>query len=49
MISKNQFYQKACEDSCRLPLLVRDMGYSKLYLRRYEYVPAWDLNLLAIE
>lgn len=37
------------EDLYRLPLLVRDMGYDKLYLRRYEYVPAWDLNLLAVK
>lgn len=37
------------EDLYRLPLLVRDMWYGKLYLRRYEYVPAWDLNLLAVE
>ncbi len=41
-------YHKS-EDIYRLPLLVGDMGYRKLYLRRYEYVPAWDLNLLAIE
>ena len=37
------------EDIYRLPLLVKSLGYSKLYLRRYEYVPAWDLNLLAIK
>ena len=37
------------EDLYRLPLLVRTLGYKKLYLRRYEYVPAWDLNLLAVE
>lgn len=37
------------EDMFRLPMLVRDMGYSKLYLRRYKYVPAWDLNLIATE
>lgn len=41
-------YHKS-EDIYRLPLLVRGMGYDKLYLRRYEYVPAWDLNLLATE
>ncbi|MBQ8551521.1 MAG: FkbM family methyltransferase [Clostridia bacterium] len=35
------------EDMYRLPMLVRELGYRKLYLRRYEYVPAWDLNLLA--
>ena len=37
------------EDIYRLPLLMKELGYSKLYLRRYEYVPAWDLNLLAVE
>ncbi len=37
------------EDIFRLPLAVRDMGYTKLYLRRYPYYPAWDLNLLAVE
>lgn len=36
------------EDIFALPELVREMGYKELYLRRYEYVPAWDLNLLAI-
>lgn len=36
------------EDLWRLPMLVREMGYKKLYLRRYEYLPAWDLNLLAV-
>ena len=38
-------YHRSC-DLYRLPLLLRELGYSKLYLRRYEYVPAWDLNLL---
>ncbi len=37
------------EDMWRLPLLVRELGYKELYLRRYEYVPAWDLNLLAVK
>ncbi len=35
------------EDMYKLPMLVHELGYLKLYLRRYEYVPAWDLNLLA--
>ncbi len=41
-------YHKS-EDMYRLPLLVSELGYGKLYLRRYEYVPAWDLNLLAVK
>ena len=37
------------EDIFALPLLIREIEPSyKLYLRRYRYVPAWDLNLLAI-
>ena len=37
------------EDIFELPLLVRSLCPScKLYLRRYSYIPAWDLNLLAI-
>ncbi|MBQ8510392.1 MAG: FkbM family methyltransferase [Clostridia bacterium] len=36
-------------DLFRLPQMVRELGYTKLYIRRYEYVPAWDLNLLAVE
>ncbi len=36
------------EDLYKLPMLVKKMGYGRLYLRRYEYLPAWDLNLLAI-
>lgn len=36
------------EDLWRLPMLVRELGYGKLYLRRYAYLPAWDLNLLAV-
>jgi len=39
-------YHRSC-DIFRLPLLVHELGYEKLYLRRYEYIPAWDLNLLA--
>lgn len=35
------------DDLWRLPELVESLGYERLYLRRYEYVPAWDLNLLA--
>ncbi len=38
-------YHRSC-DLYRLPLLVGELGYKKLYLRRYEYVPAWDLNLI---
>lgn len=30
-----------------LPELVKSFGYEKFCLRRYEYVPAWDLNLIA--
>lgn len=37
------------EDMWRLPLLARELGYKEMYLRRYEYVPAWDLNLLAVK
>lgn len=37
------------EDLFELPLLVKELnsGY-KLYLRKFKYVPAWDLNLYAI-
>ncbi|MBQ2766384.1 MAG: FkbM family methyltransferase [Clostridia bacterium] len=35
------------EDIYRLPMLVKSFGYNRLFLRRYEYLPAWDLNLLA--
>ena len=35
------------DDLWKLPELVESFGYERLYLRRYEYVPAWDLNLLA--
>ncbi len=37
------------EDIFELPLLVNSLEPSyKLYLRRYPYIPAWDLNLLAV-
>ncbi len=36
-------------DLIRLPELVRSMGYGRLYIRRFEYVPAWDLDLIAAE
>lgn len=36
------------DDLLALPGLVKSMGYEKLFLRRYEYLPAWDLNLLAL-
>ena len=37
------------EDIFELPLLISSLEPSyKLYLRRYPYVPAWDLNILAI-
>ncbi len=35
------------EDLFSLPLMVRGMGYERLYLRRYAGFPAWDLNLIA--
>lgn len=35
------------EDIFSLPEYVRSLGYKKLYLRRYEYIPAWDINLIA--
>lgn len=41
-------YHKS-EDLYKLPLLLSELGYQKLYLRRYEYIPAWDLNLLAVK
>ena len=41
-------YHRSC-DIFKLPLLVRDMGYTRMYLRRYKYVPAWDLNLLCVK
>lgn len=36
------------KDIFALPELVHKMGYEGLFIRRYEYVPAWDLNLLGI-
>ncbi len=33
------------EDIFTLPKLVRELGDYKLYLRRFRYYPAWDLNL----
>ena len=38
------------EDLFALPILINELfaGYS-LYLRRFEYVPAWDINLYAIK
>ena len=38
------------EDMFALPLLVKKLNpdYS-LYLRRFAYIPAWDLNLYAIK
>ena len=36
-------------DIFELPLMIREMAPDyKLYLRRYPYIPAWDLNLLAV-
>ena len=37
------------EDIFRLPKLVGELGYRRLYLRRYEAIPAWELNLLAVK
>lgn len=37
------------EDLFALPLLVHDLKPEyRLYLRRYPYVPAWDLNLICV-
>ena len=37
------------EDIFALPKLVRELNHTyKLYLRRYRYIPAWDLNLICI-
>ncbi|MBE6631420.1 MAG: FkbM family methyltransferase [Ruminococcaceae bacterium] len=36
------------EDVFTLPRLVKELGNYKLYLRRFNYYPAWDLNLYAI-
>ena len=38
------------EDIFRLPLFVRSIDREyKLYLRRFAYIPAWDLNLYAVK
>lgn len=38
------------EDLFDLPLLINELNPNyKLYLRKFKYVPAWDLNLYAIE
>ncbi len=37
------------EDIFTLPKLVRELGDYKLYLRRFRYYPAWDLNLYCIK
>lgn len=38
------------EDLYTLPLLINELFPEyKLYLRRFEYVPAWDINLYAIK
>ena len=35
------------EDVFTLPKMIKELGYNKLYLRRFRYYPAWDLNLYA--
>ncbi len=38
------------EDIFELPLMIHELEPSyRLYLRRYPYIPAWDLNILAID
>ena len=38
------------EDMFDLPILVNSICPDyRLYLRRFEYVPAWDLNLYAVK
>jgi len=38
------------EDIFRLPIFVHSLlKEHKLYLRRFPYVPAWDLNLYAVK
>ena len=38
------------EDMFALPLQIKDMNPDyKFYLRRYPYVPAWDLNLICVK
>lgn len=42
-------YHKS-EDLFELPLMIHEMNPSyKLYLRRFSYLPAWDLNLYAVK
>ena len=37
------------EDIFELPMLIRELGADyRLYLRRYRYIPAWDLNMICI-
>lgn len=37
------------EDIFALPLLIKELAPDyRLYLRRYRYVPAWDLNLICV-
>jgi FkbM family methyltransferase len=37
------------EDAFALPLLIKEkFPQYKLYLRRYRYIPAWDLNLICV-
>lgn len=37
------------EDIFELPMLIKSIEPSyKLYLRRYSYIPAWDLNIIAV-
>jgi hypothetical protein len=41
-------YHRA-EDLLELPLLIHGMNPKyKLYLRRHEYIPAWDVNLYCV-
>ena len=38
------------EDLFDLPLLINELNPNyKLYLRKFKYVPAWDLNLYAVK
>lgn len=37
------------EDIFELPLLIKELAPDyRLYLRRYRYIPAWDLNLICV-
>ena len=37
------------EDIFALPILIKEkFSHYKLYLRRYRYIPAWDLNLICV-